>query len=66
MVFFPWNVMDGVHEAVHAKSKLENTWWRSVELFGGEKRNKRLVVCLDSNGLAQDVIDKFFTCPGEY
>ena len=63
--FILYNVMNHVHKVVNAKSKLKDTWRQSVELFGGEKRKERFVVCLYSNELAQDVMGEFFTCPVE-
>ena len=65
MKFFSWNVMDCVQEAIHAKLKSEDTWQQIVDLFGAEKRNEWLVVCFNSNGLAQDVVSEFFSGPGK-
>lgn len=53
---FPRDVEDGVGESVQAKSELKDHWREAIELFGSQKGDKRSVVCLDHDGLAQDVV----------
>ena len=57
--------MDGVYEAIHAKSKSEDPWRQSVKLFGREKRDEWLVVCFEFKWDAIDVRVELFASPYE-
>ena len=54
-------VDNGVIVFHQSKSKAKHSEWDAVQVFGTQQSSKRLVVSLDGNCLAQDVIRKMLT-----
>ena len=52
----PWGMVDAVCEAIHVKPKAKNAWRQAVQLLVGQEGHKELVVCVDLNGVAQNII----------
>ena len=55
---------DGVVKAHQPESKVEHSGWDVVQTFGAQQWNKGLVVGLNGDGLAQDVVREALTCQG--
>ena len=47
---------DGVVKSHQPESKAEHSGWNVVQMFGAQQWNKGLVVGLNGDGLAQDVV----------
>ena len=63
--FFSWYVRYLIREPVHTKVKPKDPCQKAIQLFAREEGYQRLVVCLDLDCLAQYVVGKLLTCPGD-